>query len=212
MFARNGGITIESRAQDPGAEVIAMAMNRPGMNQQSLEPELERALHGVAAPPELWERVLAAQARQPSRSNRRLVWALAATVVLAAVALSMLPARRETIAGNSQLIAFHCQNPAQLRAWVKANMGFDVPVRASLPASIQLIGARSVEGRAEIAYRAGNRDAVLLVSRADVGSANVPHSRARGKVSSWVMDGQRFTLACNDPADFQLACKLCHLD
>jgi len=27
-----------------------------------------------------------------------------------------------------------------------------------------------------------------------------------------VMDGQRYTLACSDPASLQLACKLCHLD
>jgi hypothetical protein len=62
-----------------------------------------------------------------------------------------------------------------------------------------------------VAYRAGNRDAVLVVSRAD-GAANLPHNRVSGNVSSWVMDGQRFTIACNDPADLQLACKLCHLD
>jgi hypothetical protein len=137
---------------------------------------------------------------------------MAATVVLAAVALSTLPARRETVASDSQQIAFHCQNPAQLRAWVKANTGFDVPLRAALPPSIQLIGARAAEGRVEVAYRAGNSDAVLLVSRADSGVANVPHSRVNGKLSSWVMAGQRFTLACDNPADLQLACKLCHLD
>ncbi len=85
-------------------------------------------------------------------------------------------------------------------------------MRAVLPAAIQLIGSRAVPGRAEIAYRAGNRDAVLLVSRADAGSAYAPHSSAGGKISSWVMGAQRFTLACDDPAYFQLACKLCHLD
>jgi hypothetical protein len=134
---------------------------------------------------------------------------MAATVVLAAVALSLVrsPARQDP-----PLTAFHCQNPAQLRAWVKANTGFNVPLRAALPASIQLIGARAREGRVEIAYRAGNRDATLLVSRANAGEVSVPHSQVNGKASSWVMDGQRFTLACNDSADFQLACKLCHLD
>jgi hypothetical protein len=85
-------------------------------------------------------------------------------------------------------------------------------MRAALPASIQLIGARNVGGRVEILYRAGNRDAELLVSRADAGAVSVPHSQVNGKVSSWVMAGQRFTLACNDSAGLQLACKLCHLD
>lgn len=189
------------------------------MNQW-LEPDLRRGLREVAAPAELWDRIQTPRtaprtAPQVARSNagrRRFVWALAATVVLATLALSKLPARHETLAGNSQQIAFRCQNPAQLRAWVRANTGFNVPLRAPLPASIQLIGARAVEGRAEIAYKAGNRDAMLLVSRAAPGAVNVAHSQVNGKVSSWTMDGQRFTLACNDSADFQLACKLCHLD
>jgi hypothetical protein len=170
---------------------------------------LEDGLCEVQAPPELWDRIQAPQAVRRKGNSRRLLWAPALAVVLAAVALSLV---RSPERNHSQVTAFHCQNPAQLRAWVKANTGFNVPLRAALPASIQLIGARAVEGRAEIAYRAGNRDATLLVSRANAGAVSVPHSQVNGKVSSWVMDGQRFTLASNDPADFQLACKLCHLD
>jgi hypothetical protein len=183
----------------------------------NLESELTRGLREVSAPPELWDRVRGAQVMRPSGSNRRLVWAMAATVVLAAVGLSLVRPSDEAIAlqalaNDSGQIAFHCQNPAQLRAWVRANTGLDVPLRGAPPASIELIGARNLGARVEIAYRAGNRDAVLLVSRADAGSANIPHSRTSGNVSSWVTDGQRFTLACNDPAGLQLACKLCHLD
>jgi hypothetical protein len=170
---------------------------------------LEHGLCEVHAPEELWDRIQTPRAVRRHGSNRRLVWAMAATVVLAAVAVSLV---RSPVRNQSPLAAFHCQNPAQLRAWVKANTGFNVPLRAVPPSSIQLIGARAVEGRAEIAYRAGNRDAVLLVSRADPGSANARHSPVSGNSSSWVMDGQRFTLACNDPAGLQLACKLCHLD
>jgi hypothetical protein len=173
---------------------------------QRVEVNLQRALHGVTAPPELWDLVQSERVGRPPHASRGLIWAIAATVVLATLALSKLPAVR------SQQMALHCQNPAQLRAWVKANTGFNVPLRAALPASIQLVGARAVEGRAEIEYRAGNRDALLLVSRADPGAMNVAHSQVNGKASSWVMDGQRFTLASNDSADFQLACKLCHLD
>jgi len=177
-----------------------------------LEPQLQDGLREVAAPPELWDRVRAARVTPPKQSSRKLVWAMAAAVVVAVVALSMLPARRETITGASQRIDFHCQNPAQLRAWVKAHTGLDVPLRSAPPATIELIGARNLGASAEIAYRAGNRDALLLVSRADAGSANVPHNRTSGNVSSWVMAGQRFTLACNDSGSLQLACKLCHLD
>jgi len=174
-----------------------------------LESELQQGLREVQAPEELWDRIQTPQAVRRNGSSRRLLWVPALAVVLAAVAFSLV---RSPVHNNSQLTAFHCQNPAQLRAWVKANTGFDVPLRVVPPASIQLIGARAVEGRAEIAYRAGNRDAVLLVSRAGPGSANAPHSRVNGNSSSWVMDGQRFTLACDNPAGLQLACKLCHLD
>jgi hypothetical protein len=169
---------------------------------------LERGLRPVAAPPELWDRVRNSKPVSSRGSNRMLVWAMAATVVLAAVALSLVrsPVR------DSQQLAFHCQNPAQLRAWVKANTGLDVPLRGTPAAAIQLIGARAVDGRAEIAYREGNRDSLLLVSRAKAGSANAPHSFVSGNVSAWVMAGQQFSLACADPAALQLACKLCHLD
>jgi hypothetical protein len=181
------------------------------MNQR-LELELQRGLRQVTAPPELWDR-LQSPASAPSRaarvSKRFYQGLLAAAVTLAMVGLSFVhsPARPD-----SPKLAFHCQNPAQLRAWVRANTGLDVPLRSAPPASIQLIGAQSREGRVEIAYTAGNHDALLLVSRAGAGSANEPHSRISGNVSSWVMDGQRFTLTASDAAELQLACKLCHLD
>ena len=173
-----------------------------------LEPELQHGLREVAAPAELWGRVQSARVVRPPKSNRGLVWAVALTIVLAGAGWSLvrLPVRRD-----SQTSALRCQNPGQLRAWVKANTGLDVPLRSVPPASIQLIGARNLGERVEIAYQAGDRDAVLLVSRAD-GAADVPHGSPAGKGSSWVMAGQRYTLACDNPADLQLACKLCHLD
>jgi hypothetical protein len=174
-----------------------------------LEPELQRELREVAAPPELWDRVQSARfSRLPERNHRRLVWALALPVILAAVAWSVV---RSPVRENSQTLAFHCQNPAQLRAWVRATTGIDVPLRAAPPASIQLTGARHLGDRVEIAYRAGDHDAILAVSRAN-GVPEVPHGNTTGKVSSWVMAGQRYTLACDNPANLQLACKLCHLD
>ena len=190
-----------------------------------LESELQRGLRPVSAPAELWDRVRGdrvqgnrVEAPRPriTRGNRGLVWAMAAAVVMAVVGLSLMRSPDETLAlqalaENSQL-GFHCQNPAQLRAWVRAKTGLDVPMRDTPPASIQLIGARADGGRVEIAYRASDRDAVLLVSRADGWSANSGHSRVSGNVASWVTAGQRFTLASDSAADLQLACKLCHPD
>jgi hypothetical protein len=173
-----------------------------------LEAELERGLSEVAAPPELWNRVQSAGVMRPQESSRKLIWALALAIGLAAVGLSLV---RSTVRKESQAMAFRCQNPAELRAWVKANTGLDVPLRVAPPASIQLIGASNRGEVTEIAYRAGDRDAVLLVSRAN-GAAEEPHSNPTGRVSSWVMGGLRYTLTSDNPADLQLACKLCHLD
>jgi hypothetical protein len=175
-----------------------------------LESVLEQGLRSVTAPPELWDRLQGAPIPHPRSTHRGLVWAMAATVVLAAVALSLVRPRDEAAAVQQSMV-FRCQNPAQLRAWVRARTGIDVPLRDTAAESIQLIGANAAAGRVEIAYRAGNRDAVLVVSRTDSGSVNVAHNRPTGNVS-WVMDGERFTLACNNAADLQLACKLCHLD
>ena len=191
--------------------------------QKWLEPELQRGLRPVTAPPDLWDRVKTAQVAPRRRTNQRLVWAMAAAVAMIAVSLSSVyressggdeATALQTLAIDSQRIAFHCQNPAQLRAWVRARTGLDLPLRSESSPSIRLIGAQTIDGAhgVEVAYKAGNRDAVLVVSRADAWSASRPHNRVSGNVSSWVMDGQRYTLACNDPADIQLACKLCHLD
>jgi hypothetical protein len=163
-----------------------------------LEPELQRGLREVTAPPELWDRIQSPKTVPLGANNRRLVWAMAATVVLIAIGLSAV--HRDNT-GLPALTSDRCQNPAQLRAWVRARTGLDLPFRADSSPSVQLIDARTVSGRVEIAYRAGNRDAVLLISRASAGSPDVANHA-----------GQRFTLASNDPADLQLACKLCHLD
>ena len=86
-----------------------------------LEPELRRELREVTAPPELWSRVQSARDARPQAHHRGLVWATAATVILAAVALSKLPARENIASYNDAgAAAAHCQNPAQLRAWEAA--------------------------------------------------------------------------------------------
>lgn len=191
-----------------------------------LDPHLEWALREVSAPPELWERVQAASVVEtpPAKSFRwGLVWATAAAAILIAMSATLVHLQRsgsdEAIAlralhADSKLIGFQCENPARLRAWVRAKTGLDLPLREEPSPSIRLVGARTIASPrgVEVAYRAGNRDAVLLVSRAEAAAVDLAHNRASGNVSTWVMDGQRYTLACDNPADLQLACKLCHLD
>jgi hypothetical protein len=196
-----------------------------------LGPHMERALCEVSAPPELWERVQAASMVEASVIETPpakpfcwgLVWATAAAAILIATSATLVHLQRtgsdEAVAlralhSDSRLINFRCENPARLRAWVRAKTGLDLPLREESSPAIQLIGARTIENSrgVEVAYLAGNRDAVLLVSRAEAGALNVAHNRTSGNVSTWVMDGQRYTLACDNPSDLQLACKLCHLD
>jgi hypothetical protein len=172
-------------------------MNR---NEEWLEAELQRGLRRVSAPAELWDRVQSAQPVRPTtrkKAHRALAWAIAAVALLFAAGVSQVKS-----ASNPQFAGLRCQNPAELRAWVRANTGLDVPLRAASSPELQLQGAREVANGVEIAYRTGNRDAALLVSRAD-GAANISH---------WMMDGQRYTLTSDSPADLQMACKLCHLD
>lgn len=203
-------------------------MHRETHEHDWLGPELQRGLREVAAPAELWNRVRNARPEsapraRPVTNNRKLVWAMAAAVGMLAFGLSEIHRQSgaadevfamQALASDSQRIAYHCQNPSQLRAWVRAKTGLDLPLRSDASPSVQLIGAQMIEGTrgVEVAYRAGNRDAVLVVSHAGPNSSTVPHTHANGNVSSWVMDGERYTLACNDAADLQLACKLCHLD
>lgn len=193
---------------------------------RKLEPELEWGLREVSAPAELWERVQSASLidTPPVKPFRwGLVWATAAAAMVIAASATLVHLERagndeamalRALHSDSQLAGFQCENPARLRAWVRANTGLDLPLREEASPAIQLIGARAIEDShsVEVSYRAGNRDAVLLVSRAEAGAANVAHNRTSGNVSTWVMDGQRFTLASDNPADLQLACKLCHLD
>jgi len=174
-----------------------------------LTPELEWGLRETSAPPELWDRVQAAQVAPRRKTSYVLVWATAAAAVLLAVGVSR--AHRTSAASDVQQAGIHCQNPAQLRAWVRAKTGMDVPLRDATASSVELIGARSAGASVEIAYRTGNRDGTLFVSPAS-GAGDAPHDRVNGNVSSWVMDGRRYTLMSDNSADLQLACKLCHPD
>jgi hypothetical protein len=164
------------------------------------EPELRQSLRQVSAPCELWDRIQTQAAAPPPATNRLLVWALAAAVVLMAFGLSLI--HRDNVV-FPVFAGGRCQNPAQIRAWVRAKTGLDLPLRSDPSQSLELTAAQTIDGTrgVKIAYRAGNHDAVLLLSTAD-GSTSVPHSRF----------GPAFALGSENPADLQLACKLCHLD
>jgi hypothetical protein len=97
----------------------------------------------------------------------------------------------------------------QIREWVKANAGLDVPLLGH-SAQVRLTGARLFRGDAEIACRVGDHQAKLFISK---GNSTLQHgaepTKARSTVS-WGMAGRSYTLACATPEDLKIACLLCH--
>jgi hypothetical protein len=169
-----------------------------------IETMLERKLDRVAAPAELWDRIdnrslTVAARKEHVRAVEKLAWTLVAAMLLVALAWGLRP-RRDLV--------FQSDSAAQIREWVQANAGFDVPLLGS--GQVRLTGARLMRGNVEIACRVGDHQAKLLVSK---GNSSTRHgsepARARS-TASWGMSGRLYTLACVTPEDLKIACLLCH--
>jgi hypothetical protein len=208
-------------------------MDNPNTRKVWIEPLLTQHLGRVAAPPELWERIQAPGPLADKRADRRSVlpafaWALAAAALLVVTATMVwqLRLRPEALAaqalrrGAGQL-EFRSEQAPAIRAWVKERTGLDIPLLADPPASVRLVGASVADWArtptAEVVYRVGGRDAILLVSKADpklTGNAShrfLSSGQYQGaRVSTWVMRGQLCTLACPIPQNPQAGCLLCH--
>jgi hypothetical protein len=153
------------------------------MHREWLEPALSRELGVVPAPEELWEKIQHPGPPKPSvhTSVNAARMSACATVVVLLLSLWLYPWRHELRSGDA----------GEIRAWVRANAGVDVPLRSNLPAELQLVGATVVKGRAEIAYRVHSRECLV----------------ANRKQAS----GHRFSLSCTRPDDLKIGCSLCHI-
>ena len=164
------------------------------MHREWFEPVLAHQLDRVAAPEELWERVRNPGLRRKKERVHRIVNAARvgayATVLLLAIWL---------VVGHSGVKS---GDPGEIRAWVKARAGVDVPLRAR-PAGVQLVGANFAKGSVEIVYRVGGRDGRLKVDGR--------HAVSSVRVFTWSMDGHIYTLECATPEDLKVACNLCHI-
>ena len=166
-------------------------MVKPGIQKQWMVEELEQSLRRVCAPEELWDRIQSPQHTRARVRTRFMAWA--------AVPMLMFVAVWGTHSRNNPSIQFHSSDPAEIRAWVNANAGLDVPLHAGNLAGAKVLSAQT----AEIAYRVGGRDVSLLVSKtADV--------QRNGRSVSWTTGGQTYLLACAEPQDFK-ACVMCHV-
>lgn|SRR5690242_6475393 len=199
------------------------------MKQDWHEPELNRHLGPVKAPDELWDRIQGTdvisfeRARRPVR-RVAMAWVTVAAMAVAAVAgiatwrnrnLSSEERAVRALARAPEQVEFRSGDLAEIRNWVKESSGLEVPLRGLPAGNVQLIGAsltRSGAPTAEIAYRVGNMDAALVISKMAEGGdgkhAFVKSGSYHGaNFQSWTMRGEMFTIAA---ADARAGCMLCH--
>ena len=193
------------------------------------EPELSRHLGPVQAPDELWDRVNGTDVSQrvytlASRKHVGWRWAAAALATVAVVAGITVWQNREISGEERAVLAlgrapdqleFRSENLAEIRTWVKNGTGLDVPMPGRTSPVVRMIGARVNRAgvpTAEIAYRVGDADVSLVVSRipqeGDGRHQFVKSGTYHGSsFQSWTMRGQMYTIAS---ADAKVGCLLCH--
>lgn len=205
-------------------------------NRSDLEQALRKHLGRNAAPQDLWSRVEKAR-RAPA--TRRLPLPLAGRLTPALAVLTVAvggwvlwqqfskPQSVEALAVDAlgrgpEHLQFRSDRAAEIRAWLRANAGLDVPLPPRHSPLIEIVGAAVIENQgriAEIAYRVGDRNAALLVRKDPSGTRSYQQHTVRpsesfkeARVSSWSMRGQSYTLAWAAPGEFRVACLLCHGD
>ena len=139
-----------------------MAVHKSDRLKKELEATLSRELGRVKAPAELWDRIRNRQAAQSTQerdsgSPRQWVWALAAAAAVAAMVVVTLglraraPVTREELAvrglGGDHL-DFRSGEANEVRRWVAAKTGLDVPLAGRPALPVELMGARVVNGNA----------------------------------------------------------------
>jgi hypothetical protein len=200
-----------------------------------LERELARQLAPVAAPESLWHHINRQQ-RRPARrvSLERTFWPVAMAMVLLAFAgvLRTLSLNRAPDQLSEQELAlfarpsgafdFRSDSFAETRAWVKTQANIEIDVPAGPPAAergnVRLLGTRIIRLHglqiAAIDYRVGDQMATLFVSgKRDglTGSAKASkHMFSKGRLVSWNMRSQTYTIAFSGTRGSGGACLLCH--
>ena len=168
----------------------------------NLESVLEQELRPVSAPAELWERIERPRPRRAERRRSEWRWAVAMAAVILVVSAPWA-LRRDN--------ALQSADPAQIRAWVMANAGIDVPLSLAAPVQMASVGSIDRGRGAEIAYEIDGQHAILRVTPADADQP-VQHSQVinGSRSAKWILRGQVYTLECASPEGLQTACRLCH--
>jgi hypothetical protein len=195
------------------------------MGNDRNEPELRRHLGPVQAPDQLWERVHNAHAvKLPPSRGVTWQWAAAALATVAIVAGVTVWQNRElsgeeravrALSRAPEQLQFRSADLTELRTWVKAGTGLDVPLPVRTSSSVELVGAvvnQQGTPTAEISYRVGGVEARLVVTKiamkGDGRHAFIKSGSYHGSnFQSWTMRGQMYTIAS---ADARAGCVLCH--
>jgi hypothetical protein len=163
------------------------------MHREWIEPALAWHLDPVSAPEELWERVRNPRVIRKRKGVHRSVNAARVGACATILLIVWLFVGHRGLKSN---------DPGEIRGWVQAKSGIDVPLRAR-PAGVQLTGARISKGTVEIAYKVGNRDGRLFVGG--------KHTSSNPRVFTWSKHGNTYMLECATPDDLKVACNLCHI-
>jgi hypothetical protein len=154
-----------------------------------IEAVLSRHLGRAPAPVELWSRVQAHSEcvvrAEPQAHGECVVRVKGGLAAFASAAAALL------------LAAFYLQpatllssNAVEIRNWIQARAGIDLPLRTDPPSAIRLTGARVGRQITEVTFEIGGRAGVL----------RIPPKATH----------QSYKLACATPEDERLACLLCH--
>src|SRR5258708_38863060 len=143
--------------------------------------ELTRQLSPVTAPESLWDRIRAPHVQPVPRRAGGFRWELwpmaAALLLMASGGVIWQAGARDPLADMEKLAAqelhglngldIRSEDPAEIREWLKAKANIDIDLPGS--GAVRLLGARLISRHgapvAAVAYRVGDDDATLLVSR-----------------------------------------------
>jgi len=196
-----------------------------------LDMELAHQLEPVAAPEGLWDRIHEQRVRRRARPVRRLLWPIAAALMLMAsggvawrIGLARDPgvgmARLAEHELGASSLDFRSDDPVEIRRWVKAKVNVDIDLPTGPPA-VRLLGARLIHFKgtpvAAVAYQVGDDAAALLVmqKRSAATSRHVfsrVESAGSARLFAWSMRRQEYAIAFAGTRDPHGACVLCHIN
>jgi hypothetical protein len=188
-----------------------------------IEVELSRHLKPSAAPDELWRSVETGLSTKPQKP-RWLLWSVAAAVAATSAfwyfsfdsdsTSDLAKAAWRELASGSGKIDFRSNDPVQIRAWIEAHAGLDIPLASAH--SVEFIGATLLKNSpcvACVSYRIGKEKGELLVSRGILGGPKHPAIRKTSykgtSLISWAASGQTYAIATTKEGQHS-ACVLCH--